>query len=841
MPTQLSSLRVDATFDASAYARGAAQKSAADQHMITTDRALLASQAAVAASMVSVGNKIGNYTDAINDNSAAIAQASASNNDAGKSFAISTIDAANYANKLKTLTIAAYALSPAFRSFVNPAITQSVRALGPAAMSAGGAMLSAFSPVLATIGRLALPIGIAVEGFRAMNAITELGANKIKEFNELAAKSAGAGVGTDFFQHQAAGAKEFGIEATLATDALKKFHEIDAIQLGGSPLNQRLDQLTAAGNFVGNSGVAALRQATDAESRYRAVVELITVATDQGQRLAALDLAAKFLPPELLERLRVSGDTLKQLQVTADEIKPADIVSAEQIGYALELKRRMEDAKEVIANGLKPLQRDLTQLGLEYQIFWIRVTEAMAKGVTIGNDLYGALKGIPDLFAQAGNSPFWAKLTTYTERLGLNSYPASLGIVMKGQPGYEDDPARRALGAQLQNPSAVQRAMLQATTVQSAVRGDTSINPVTATGRQDANDAVDRAINSLRKHTEEQLADAKAAGLGAAALARFRAEAAETSAIQANGGKITAEQAAQFEVLKSRAADAALSLEKAKIAANINFGRATALLSPDDVAIAQQLKGLYPDVSTALDSVQASSIRTNSALSGLSSSISGNLVTGLTDIADSTKPIGQGFTDMSKTVIRALSEMAIKIAVVTPLMRAMQAAAGAFGFGSLGGGAFGAQQAPLSAFPIPNANGNAYGSNIIPFARGGAFSNQIVASPTLFRFAGGTGMMGEAGPEAVMPLRRGPGGRLGVEIHGGNDNRPSGGIVVNLLNAPAGTTATATSSKGPNGGMQLDVVFANSVRGVIRGDMASGQGIAPDLQQFARTSGFRGS
>ena len=48
-------------------------------------------------------------------------------------------------------------------------------------------------------------------------------------------------------------------------------------------------------------------------------------------------------------------------------------------------------------------------------------------------------------------------------------------------------------------------------------------------------------------------------------------------------------------------------------------------------------------------------------------------------------------------------------------------------------------------------------SNSIAFANGG-----IVNGPTTFPMAGQTGLMGEAGAEAIMPLRRGPDGRLGV-------------------------------------------------------------------------------
>lgn len=56
-------------------------------------------------------------------------------------------------------------------------------------------------------------------------------------------------------------------------------------------------------------------------------------------------------------------------------------------------------------------------------------------------------------------------------------------------------------------------------------------------------------------------------------------------------------------------------------------------------------------------------------------------------------------------------------------------------------------------------NGAAFSrGNVVPFANGGIFN-----SPTIFPMANGMGVMGEAGPEAVMPLRRGPGGRLGVD------------------------------------------------------------------------------
>jgi lambda family phage tail tape measure protein len=67
------------------------------------------------------------------------------------------------------------------------------------------------------------------------------------------------------------------------------------------------------------------------------------------------------------------------------------------------------------------------------------------------------------------------------------------------------------------------------------------------------------------------------------------------------------------------------------------------------------------------------------------------------------------------------------------------------------------------------ALGKVFGRNgIVPFASGG-----IVSKPTLFKFAAGTGLMGEAGPEAIMPLRRGTDGRLGVTASGSQGNNIS--------------------------------------------------------------------
>lgn len=85
--------------------------------------------------------------------------------------------------------------------------------------------------------------------------------------------------------------------------------------------------------------------------------------------------------------------------------------------------------------------------------------------------------------------------------------------------------------------------------------------------------------------------------------------------------------------------------------------------------------------------------------------------------------------------------------------------------------------------PVQNAVGGALAqglngllSNVMPFEKGGSFAQGrvmpfakggVVAQATSFPMRGATGLMGEAGPEAIMPLTRGADGRLGVQAAGG--------------------------------------------------------------------------
>ncbi len=117
------------------------------------------------------------------------------------------------------------------------------------------------------------------------------------------------------------------------------------------------------------------------------------------------------------------------------------------------------------------------------------------------------------------------------------------------------------------------------------------------------------------------------------------------------------------------------------------------------------------------------------------------------------------FKDLANSIIADLTRMLVRAAVTKPLFSFLFP--GLADGGVVSGGEI-----------VPSANGNVFAKNkIVPYKMGG-----IVNRPTLFPMANGMGLMGEAGPEGVLPLKRGRDGKLGVIANGGG----VGNIVVNV-------------------------------------------------------------
>jgi len=121
-------------------------------------------------------------------------------------------------------------------------------------------------------------------------------------------------------------------------------------------------------------------------------------------------------------------------------------------------------------------------------------------------------------------------------------------------------------------------------------------------------------------------------------------------------------------------------------------------------------------------------------------------------IVDGSKSASDAFGDMARTIIKQAFEMA----VINPIINSI--------FSGVSG---------FSMLPSFFADGGVFsgGGQVKAYASGG-----VVGGPTYFPMSGGkTGLMGEAGPEAIMPLKRGKDGKLGVATDGGGSQT----VVVN--------------------------------------------------------------
>ncbi|PNG32190.1 phage tail tape measure protein [Pseudomonas protegens] len=186
---------------------------------------------------------------------------------------------------------------------------------------------------------------------------------------------------------------------------------------------------------------------------------------------------------------------------------------------------------------------------------------------------------------------------------------------------------------------------------------------------------------------------------------------------------------------------------------------------------------------------QTKSLFTN-AFGSMEDAIVQFAMTGKLSFADFTKSI---LADMARIAVRQASSSALS----SLFGMAASAAASYFGGGAASAGSTQAGYTGVD-FSSYQANGGAWGAGVQMFANGGAFTNSVVSKPTAFGMAGGqTGVMGEAGPEAIVPLARTSGGQLGIRAVGG-DGGGSGSMI--QLNAPVSVTVQDRSSEG----MQLD-------------------------------------
>ncbi|ELY4069654.1 phage tail tape measure protein [Cronobacter sakazakii] len=204
------------------------------------------------------------------------------------------------------------------------------------------------------------------------------------------------------------------------------------------------------------------------------------------------------------------------------------------------------------------------------------------------------------------------------------------------------------------------------------------------------------------------------------------------------------------------------------------------------------------------------------------SNIAGTVSQGITSTMDSALDnvsamlVGNkaSWKDWGLSVLQTISKVALQMAVVN-----------AMGGGSSGSGLLGSLLGGIVGGVAGSASGGAnagtaiqnYGASFQFNAKGGVyssadlsrFSGSVVDTPTFFAFAKGAGVMGEAGPEAIMPLTRDASGRLGVKALGSGTQGGAGvSVSIGTINFTGGTG-------GAQGNTNAAGAVANQITGAI--------------------------
>ena len=181
-------------------------------------------------------------------------------------------------------------------------------------------------------------------------------------------------------------------------------------------------------------------------------------------------------------------------------------------------------------------------------------------------------------------------------------------------------------------------------------------------------------------------------------------------------------------------------------------------------------------------------------------------------------------TSMTQSIIQQLIDLAMQALLTRTILSTFMnigsgllGGAASAGAGAAGSGAMGMPTGWQGY--VPNAKGGVYASPSLS-----AFSGQIVSNPTLFAFARGAGLMGEAGPEAIMPLKRGADGSLGVRaIGGGQQSAAAPNVYITIENG--GNVSSQADPGWGEFGKRMGNIAAQESQKVINRNLMPGQPI----------------
>ncbi|WP_314945925.1 hypothetical protein [Bradyrhizobium cosmicum] len=564
--------------------------------------------------------------------------------------------------------------------------------------------------IFATMGRgaidLAGKVALAVGAYKLMTAAISGAREQMQQMIDIADKAQNLGVSPAFLQAFTSEARKLKVEASELESALdhafnatkeKSPIDIGEWDFAGQKITDVEKELQVLNATMEKGqrleGLVLFRDAKTQEDRIQAVLAAMIQLDRIGQHAASLDLGEKMFGTQLIDRMRQGKTSAESMLATIREaaVNSDGIFSNALVQRAKEMDQQLQLAEQRLSRALKPSWDDLASVLLTIKGHWADTVGLIAKAVEYTNKLgltsetarkRNELAAINDAIK---NGTALGGLPQVTNIPGVGKLYDAIGAEKP------QDALRRRRDQLQAEIDASERGAPEGPELPTKSRGTGPAPTKVSTGSNV--DKLGSAADSIEKRIAALQAEAAALDLSTAARERAKVAAQlETVAMQANAaagkgeGVVTAEQKKRIEEVTTAYGAATEAIEKATVAQSIRRAGQTALLDPHDVQIAEQLRGLYPDVGTALNSVEASAMRTNEAMRSIGSTMSSSLTTGLADILDGTKSVSAGFADMSRAIVRALEEAIIKMLIVQPLMRTLSGGLG-FADGGLVSGA----------------------------------------------------------------------------------------------------------------------------------------------------------
>ncbi|ELD3315129.1 phage tail tape measure protein [Enterobacter hormaechei] len=197
----------------------------------------------------------------------------------------------------------------------------------------------------------------------------------------------------------------------------------------------------------------------------------------------------------------------------------------------------------------------------------------------------------------------------------------------------------------------------------------------------------------------------------------------------------------------------------------------------------------------------------------------------LTGLLTNTQTFKEGminlFSTLTQSIIQNLVDMAAQALVTNTILSSIMGV-GSSVLGGVGGSTAGSSGTAIADYGSNfqfNAKGGVYSSSDLS-----AYSGQVVDNPTFFAFAKGAGVMGEAGPEAIMPLTRAADGSLGVRAVSGGASEGAAPQVFITINSD-GSTASQSSGGLEKFGKSVGNFVRDEYRKLIQADLRPGGAI----------------